>query len=448
MAGERTLPGLGLYGFWTLGSNGYKDQNDGNWLRVSALLQGRMISFVSSLPSSPADGDIYVLSATANINKVAIRDNGAWTLLTPNEGWTLWSVADSAHYVFDGSAWVLNDLSAKQDRSEKGVASGYASLNASGRVPSSQLPGGDDVAVYASLAAFPATGVIGTIYIALNTDISYVWDDESNAYVQQATAGVLPSNVGFKAPCRLVATSNIDIAVGGFPTIDGKVVGAGYRVLLTGQTAPEENGIYVASAGAWQRAADANSVYEIRGAVVTVWQGATYGSSVWFTTFKQGHTLGVSAMRWYQIAHGNNIVGMIDTILGSTAWRSGGGGGGEPYDVMVAASDEITALTTGTAKVTFRMPRAMTLTAVKASVVTAPTGSTLLTVDINKGGTSILSTKLTFDAGEKTTTTAATPAVISDANLAADAEITIDIDSVGSTIAGAGLKVTLIGVTA
>ena len=90
----------------------------------------------------------------------------------------------------------------------------------------------------------------------------------------------------------------------------------------------------------------------------------------------------------------------------------------------------------------------MTLTAVKASVVTAPTGGTLLTVDINKGGASILSTKLTFDAGEKTTTTAATPAVISDANLAADAEITIDIDSVGSTIAGAGLKVTLIGVTA
>lgn len=115
-----------------------------------------------------------------------------------------------------------------------------------------------------------------------------------------------------------------------------------------------------------------------------------------------------------------------------------------PFHLTVACSDETTALTTGTAKVTFRMPRAVTLTAVRASVTTAPTGS-VLTVDINEGGTSILSTKLTIDASEKTSTTAATPAVISDSSLADDAEITIDIDAVGSTVAGAGLKVTLIG---
>lgn len=113
--------------------------------------------------------------------------------------------------------------------------------------------------------------------------------------------------------------------------------------------------------------------------------------------------------------------------------------------LIIAASDETTSLTTGTAKVTFRMPYAFTLSAVRASVTTAPTGGTLLTVDINETGTTILSTKLTFDASEKTTTTAATAAVISDTSLANDAEITIDIDAVGSTIAGAGLKVYLIG---
>jgi hypothetical protein len=113
-------------------------------------------------------------------------------------------------------------------------------------------------------------------------------------------------------------------------------------------------------------------------------------------------------------------------------------------EIITAVSDETTALTTGTAKVTFRMPNAMTLTDVRASVTTAPTGS-VLTVDINESGTSVLSTKLTIDAGEKTSTTAATPAVISDSALADDAEITIDIDGVGSTVAGAGLKVALIG---
>ena len=115
-----------------------------------------------------------------------------------------------------------------------------------------------------------------------------------------------------------------------------------------------------------------------------------------------------------------------------------------PRAICIAVGDETTALTTGTAKVTFRMPHAMTLTAVRASVTTAPTGSTLV-VDINESGSTILSTKLSIDAGEKTSTTAATAAVISDTSLADDAEITIDIDQVGSTIAGAGLKVYIIG---
>jgi len=111
---------------------------------------------------------------------------------------------------------------------------------------------------------------------------------------------------------------------------------------------------------------------------------------------------------------------------------------------VITCSDETTDLTTGTAKVTFRMPTAGTLTAVKATLTTAPVGSDLI-VDINEAGTSVLSTKLSIDDGEKTSETAATPPVISDSALADDAEITIDIDQVGTGIgtAGAGLKVTL-----
>jgi hypothetical protein len=109
---------------------------------------------------------------------------------------------------------------------------------------------------------------------------------------------------------------------------------------------------------------------------------------------------------------------------------------------VIAASDETTDLSTGTNKVYFRMPYAGTLLDVRASVNTAPTGSTLI-VDINEAGTSLLSTKLSIDASETTSTTAATAAVISDSALADDAEITIDIDQIGSTIAGKGLKVYL-----
>ena len=115
--------------------------------------------------------------------------------------------------------------------------------------------------------------------------------------------------------------------------------------------------------------------------------------------------------------------------------------------IVVAASDETTALTTGTAKVTFRMPYAFTVSAVRASLTTAQTSGSIFTVDINDGGTTILSTKLTIDNTEKTSTTAATPAVISDTALADDAEITIDIDQVGNGTAK-GLKVALIGTRA
>ena len=116
----------------------------------------------------------------------------------------------------------------------------------------------------------------------------------------------------------------------------------------------------------------------------------------------------------------------------------------QPEVIQVAASDETSNLTTGTAKVTFRMPYAMTLTAVRASLSTAQTSGTLVTVDINLNGTSVLGTKLTFENGQKTTTTATTPATITTSALTDDGEITIDIDAIG--LAGAkGLKITLIG---
>ena len=111
---------------------------------------------------------------------------------------------------------------------------------------------------------------------------------------------------------------------------------------------------------------------------------------------------------------------------------------------VIACSDETTLLTTGT-KVTFRIPYSFTVTAVRASLTTAGTGGTLVTVDINEAGTTILSTKLTIDASETTSTTATTPAVISDSALADDAQMTIDIDAVGSTNTGRGLKVEIIG---
>ncbi|MGB1224827.1 MAG: hypothetical protein ACPHCN_11880, partial [Mycobacterium sp.] len=58
---------------------------------------------------------------------------------------------------------------------------------------------------------------------------------------------------------------------------------------------------------------------------------------------------------------------------------------------IIAISDETSDLTAGAGKVTFLAPYAATITGVRSSVTTAPTGATL-TIDINDGGTSIMTT--------------------------------------------------------
>lgn len=199
---------------------------------------------------------------------------------------------------------------------------------------------------------------------------------------------------------------------GGFPITDGSVA-------LTDNA---ENYIVVARATGVLSAATST----------TNWNNATDYARVYHITTVSGAR---TVTRDYRAGPG-----------GVHGQAGSGGGGSGAQCIPVAVSDETTALTTGVAKVTFRMPYAFTLTGVRASLTTAPTGSALV-VDINEGGVSILSTKLSIDASEKTSTTAVTPPVISDSALADDAEITIDIDQVGSSVAGTGLKVYLIGTT-
>lgn len=113
-----------------------------------------------------------------------------------------------------------------------------------------------------------------------------------------------------------------------------------------------------------------------------------------------------------------------------------------PVTIGVALSDETTAITTGTNKAVIRAPFAFTLTGVRSNLNTASSSGTP-TVDINKNGSTVLSTKLTIDANELTSVTTATAAVISTSAFADDDEIEFDIDVAGT--GAKGLKVWLIG---
>jgi hypothetical protein len=118
-----------------------------------------------------------------------------------------------------------------------------------------------------------------------------------------------------------------------------------------------------------------------------------------------------------------------------------------PESIIIACSDESTALTTGTAKVTFRLPYNMTLQGIRASLTTAQTAGSLFTVDGNVGGVSLLTTRVTLDNTETTSVTAATAPVLLTTALYSDNVITVDIDQLGDGTAK-GLKVYLMGVRA
>lgn len=64
----------------------------------------------------------------------------------------------------------------------------------------------------------------------------------------------LTTSVAVKAPCRTVATSNITLS--GLQTVNGVTVIEGDRVLVTAQSIAADNGIYLASSGAWGRSPD------------------------------------------------------------------------------------------------------------------------------------------------------------------------------------------------
>lgn len=108
-----------------------------------------------------------------------------------------------------------------------------------------------------------------------------------------------------------------------------------------------------------------------------------------------------------------------------------------------ALSDMISNITTGS-KLVETITRAYTLIDVRASLSVAATGS-LFTINIKKNGTSIFTTKLTFDSAETTTVTALAPYVFTTPTVAFAVGDTLEIlvDSIGAVVAGTGLIVFL-----
>lgn len=180
MAGQRTLPGVGLTGFWDLGTN-YKPDMDSNLLRLSFLVQPYVLDSVADDPVAPADGDIYRAtgnwtSTAAAAGQIAVRDNGAWVAFAPVEGWTFFDRANGQTIRYNGAAWV-------EWQGGAFTAADKAKLDA--------IVGTKFLGTYATLTALqtahpaPAEGSYGHVDPGPGQDVLvYIWDNDDSAYIQ------------------------------------------------------------------------------------------------------------------------------------------------------------------------------------------------------------------------------------------------------------------------
>lgn len=103
----------------TLGS-AYYDQGNAMLRALQALLQCNVISMtLTTPPSTPANGDMYVVGPSATgawsgkAGQIAywsadpVIDTPAWEFYAPAKGWTLGNQADGLQYKYSGSAWTV-----------------------------------------------------------------------------------------------------------------------------------------------------------------------------------------------------------------------------------------------------------------------------------------------------------------------------------------------------
>lgn len=133
----------------------------------------QVIAIGGSGAFQPRDADLDAIAAISGT-----------TGLLKKTATNTWSLDTSAYLTSINSSQVTTALGYTPENSaNKGVANGYAGLDGTGKVPSSQLPSFvDDVLEYANLASFPVTGSTGIIYVAADTGKAYRWS--GSTYVE------------------------------------------------------------------------------------------------------------------------------------------------------------------------------------------------------------------------------------------------------------------------
>lgn len=115
----------------------------------------------------------------------------------------------------------------------------------------------------------------------------------SSSFTANGDLTLSPSRLG--EAVRAVASSNI--ALTNLPIVDGVTLVNGDRVLVAGQDQSQQNGVYVANAGAWTRASAESAMSGLaHGVAWNVSEGTSNKDSLWVALNDPGLTLDSSAL--------------------------------------------------------------------------------------------------------------------------------------------------------
>jgi len=162
-----------------------------------------------------------------------------------------------------------------------------------------------------------ASGVTASSLTSLGTITSLVVTAGTIATTPSAATDIANKSYvdtvaqGLDTKASVVAGTTANITLSGAQTIDGISIVATDRVLVKNQTAPAENGIYVASATAWARAADMSTWAQVPGAYVFIETGTTLADTGWVCTSDAGGTINVTAITWAQFSGAGSGVSSI-----------------------------------------------------------------------------------------------------------------------------------------
>lgn len=236
----------------------------------------------------------------------------------------------------------------------------------------------------ASTATSLAGGSAGTIPYQTATGTTAMLAAGTSGYFLKSNNTSAPSWVELsltdlpdawvKKSVRVATTANITLS--GTQTIDGVAVVAGDRVLVKDQTTASQNGIYVVAAGAWSRAADANTISKLAGALVNVDSGTVSGGLRYDTDLKATDTLDTTAVNFYK-AYDTNDAATANTAS-KLVLRDASGNFSAGTITAALSGNASTATTLQTARtingVSFNGSANITVTASTTNALTIGTG--------------------------------------------------------------------------